>query len=107
MAGAGRPPVPFRGAAKGRFLSCTTKVVVIPARRTDQWHPQMALTAPLMNRRCLNSCAPEKRPCTPKESILTPEFGYPTTPLPKFPDRQGMENRVHFSYASEARTITD
>src|SRR5881628_4069116 len=45
-------------------------------------------------------CAPEKRPCTPKDTILTPGSGYSITPVPKFPDRPGRENRVHFSYAS-------
>src|SRR5438093_12186976 len=40
--------------------------------------------------------APEKRPCTPKDTILTPGFGYSITPVPKFPDRPGRENRVHF-----------
>ena len=49
---------------------------------------------------CLNSCAPEKHSYAPKEGILTPGFGYPTTPLPKFPDPPGMGNRFHFSYAS-------
>jgi len=44
-------------------------------------------------------CAPEKRPCTPKDTILTPGFGFSITPVPKFPDRPGRENRVHFSYA--------
>src|SRR2546428_13835620 len=47
-------------------------------------------------------CA-RKRPCTPKDTILTPGFGYSITPVPKFPDRPGRENRVHFSYASDVR----
>ena len=48
--------------------------------------------------------APEKRPCTPKDTILTPGFGYSITPVPKFPDRPGRENRVHFSYARDKTT---
>ena len=40
-------------------------------------------------------------PVRPEEGILTPGFGYSITAVPKFPDRPGMENRVHFSYASE------
>src|SRR5437870_9197872 len=47
----------------------------------------------------IEGCAPEKRPCTPKDTILTPGFGFSITPVPKFPDRPGRENRVHFSYA--------
>src|SRR5262245_15875515 len=52
------------------------------------------------NPRRLNSCTPEKRPCTPKDGVLTPGFAYSITPIPKFLDRSGMENRVRFSYAS-------
>src|SRR5262249_52874343 len=39
---------------------------------------------------------PKKRPCTPKDTILTPGFGYSIIPVPKFPDRPGRENRLHF-----------
>ena len=45
-------------------------------------------------------CAPEKRPCIPKDTILTPGFGYSITPVPKFPDRQGRKNRVQFPMLS-------
>src|SRR5262245_10675896 len=37
----------------------------------------------------LFAIAPEKRPCTPKDSILTPGFGYSITPVPKFRMGQG------------------
>src|SRR5947208_8698651 len=36
--------------------------------------------------------------------ILTPGFGYSITPVSKFPDRPGRENRVHFSYARDKTT---
>ena len=42
---------------------------------------------------------PKNAPCTPRDTILTPGFGYSITPVPKFSDRPGRENRVHFSYA--------
>src|SRR4030095_5949561 len=49
---------------------------------------------------CLNSCAPEKRPCAPVDPILTPGIGYSITPFPTFLDRLGIETLVRFSYAS-------
>src|SRR3989442_8976225 len=74
------PAVPYKDLAGGRVAESfeTIRHRVVAAR---------------------NICAPEKRPCTPKDTILTPGFGYSITPVPKFPDRPGKENRVHFSYA--------
>jgi len=48
----------------------------------------------------LDSVRPKNAP--PPRKILSslPGFGYSITPVPKFPDRPGRENRVHFSYAS-------
>jgi hypothetical protein len=45
--------------------------------------------------RAIGVCAPEKRPA-PKDTILTPGFGYSITPVSY---ASGRENRVHFSYA--------
>ena len=50
-------------------------------------------------------CVPEKRPCTPKDTILTPGFGYSITPVPKFSDRPGRENRVHFCLESDLQVV--
>ena len=44
-------------------------------------------------------CAPEERPCTPKEGILAPGIGLPSRSSPKFPDRPGIENPLQISYA--------
>jgi histidinol-phosphate/aromatic aminotransferase/cobyric acid decarboxylase-like protein len=40
-------------------------------------------------------CA-RKTPCTPKDTILTPGFGYSITPVPKFPDRPGRKTAFIF-----------
>ena len=37
-----------------------------------------------------------------RKTPLHAGFGDSITPVPKFPDRPGMENRVHFSYASSS-----
>ena len=47
--------------------------------------------------------APENRPCSPEDGVLTPGIGYCITPFPSFLDRPGIENRVHFSYAFNRR----
>jgi len=50
-------------------------------------------------------CAPEERPCTPKEGILRPGIESSVTLFPKFPDRPGIENPVQISYAFTNRRI--
>jgi len=65
------------------------RIVVATARRVDYVLPLMA--SPISKNKG-------------NKLILTPGFGYFITPVPKFPDRPGRENRVHFSYARDKTT---